>query len=179
MSLSQKPKLNLTKIEFLKLVKEVNDLPYGRNSDRANFRLIESEGRGTCSTKHAFLKFKAEENKLKDVDLVLCLFKMNGENTPEIGKFLKEKKLDYIPEAHCFIRVEGKVFDISFPKSSTLKIAEDLIRSENIQAFQIGDYKLDFHKKYLSQWLKSAGLDYSFEEIWEIREACIKLLSNH
>lgn len=30
-------------------------LPYGRTSDRANCRLVLTEGQGTCSTKHALL----------------------------------------------------------------------------------------------------------------------------
>jgi hypothetical protein len=33
----------------------VRYLPYGRNSDRSDWRLVLKEGRGTCSTKHALL----------------------------------------------------------------------------------------------------------------------------
>ena len=33
----------------------LHHLPYGRNTDRADFRLVLTEGRGTCSTKHALL----------------------------------------------------------------------------------------------------------------------------
>ncbi len=32
----------------------LHHLPYGRNADRSDFRLVLPEGRGTCSTKHAF-----------------------------------------------------------------------------------------------------------------------------
>jgi hypothetical protein len=34
-------------------------LPYGRNSDRSDFLLVLSEGRGTCSTKHALASSRA------------------------------------------------------------------------------------------------------------------------
>ncbi len=117
----------MDKNEFLDLLNEVNALPYGRNTDRANFRLVEFEKMGTCSTKHAFLKFMAKENRVEGVDLVLCLFKMNARNTPPLSHFLKEKKLDYIPEAHCFIRIDDKNYDITFPNSQDLKIEKDLI----------------------------------------------------
>jgi hypothetical protein len=38
-----------------------HELRYGRNADRADFRLVLSEGRGICSTKHALLAAVAFE----------------------------------------------------------------------------------------------------------------------
>jgi hypothetical protein len=37
---------------FVDAARYVWQLPYGRNSNRADFRLVLPEGRGTCSTKH-------------------------------------------------------------------------------------------------------------------------------
>jgi hypothetical protein len=39
-------------------------LPYGRTVDRADFRAVLREGKGTCSTKHALLAALAQEQDL-------------------------------------------------------------------------------------------------------------------
>jgi hypothetical protein len=39
-------------------------LPYGRTADRADFRTVLREGKGTCSTKHALLASIADEQHL-------------------------------------------------------------------------------------------------------------------
>ena len=52
----------------------LHHLPYGRNTDRANFRLVLSEGLGTCSTKHALLAELAREQQLPIV-LTLGIYK--------------------------------------------------------------------------------------------------------
>ena len=38
-------------------------LPYGRNSNRIDFSLVVKESKGTCSSKHAFLKSLINEQK--------------------------------------------------------------------------------------------------------------------
>jgi uncharacterized protein (TIGR00369 family) len=40
----------------------VRSLPYGRNTDRSDWRVVLKEGRGACSTKHALLAELAREN---------------------------------------------------------------------------------------------------------------------
>src|SRR5580692_6589030 len=60
------------------------ELPYGRNSDRSDFRLVLPEGRGTCSTKHALLAALAIEQHLP-VSLVIGIYDMTEENTPGVG----------------------------------------------------------------------------------------------
>lgn len=167
----------MNKTEFLDILKKVNQLPYGRNSDRSDFRLVETENRGTCSTKHAFLKFKADENQVPDVELQLCIFKMNAGNNSKIADILKENSLEYIPEAHCFLKVANRNYDITFPNSDSLKVENDILESETIEPKQIGDYKLDYHKTHLRQWLLENKMDMSFDEIWKIRETCIQRLS--
>lgn len=169
----------MNKTEFLELLKKVNALPYGRNSDRSDFQLVEIENRGTCSTKHAFLKDKASEMANEEVDLVLCIFKMTAQNCPPIAEILKDYSLEYIPEAHCFLKMEGRNYDITFPNSDSLKIENDLIECQNIEPEQIGDYKLNYHKAFLIKWLVDSKMEMTFKEIWEIREACIKRLSNY
>lgn len=42
-------------------VEYVRRLPYGRNTNRGDFRLVLREMKGTCSTKHALLACLAQE----------------------------------------------------------------------------------------------------------------------
>jgi hypothetical protein len=62
-------------------------LPYGRNSDRSDWRLVLGEGRGTCSAKHALLADLARENR-RHVALVLGIYEMDEDDTQEIGTVL-------------------------------------------------------------------------------------------
>jgi hypothetical protein len=43
-------------MDFEALIEKVKNIPYGRNSNRTDFSLVISENKGTCSSKHAFLK---------------------------------------------------------------------------------------------------------------------------
>jgi hypothetical protein len=58
----------------------VRSLPYGRNSDHSDWRLVLGEGRGTCSTKHALLADLARENR-RHVALMLGIYEMDEDNT--------------------------------------------------------------------------------------------------
>lgn len=156
---------------------EVNAMPYGRNSDRGNYNLLGIEKRGTCSSKHAFLKSKAEEMGLDEVELILCIFKMNVLNTPTLSKILKGHNLAYIPEAHCFLRIDSDNYDLTFPGSNSLKIEKDILISQHIEPHQIGNYKEKWHRGYLEYWLRFQKMNMSLEELWEIRENCIQQLS--
>ena len=43
------------------------------------------ENKGTCSSKHAFLKKVADWNNIKNVKLILGMYQMNELNTQKIG----------------------------------------------------------------------------------------------
>jgi hypothetical protein len=86
--------------------RHVRSLPYGRNSDRSDWRLVLAEGRGTCSTEHALLSELAGENG-RHVALVLGVYEMDGGNTPGIGAVLERHGLPRLPEAHCYLGYEG------------------------------------------------------------------------
>src|SRR5690242_11985172 len=72
---------------FRSAARFVHQLRYGRNADRADFRLVLSERRGTCSTKHALLAKLAIEQQL-EVDLTLGIYEMSESNTPGVGAVL-------------------------------------------------------------------------------------------
>src|SRR5215510_7093760 len=89
-------------------------LPYGRNADRADFRLVLSEKRGTCSTKHALLAALGIEQRIA-VELTLGIYDMDERNTPGVGRILSAHGLDRLPEAHCYLRYAGRRVDITRP----------------------------------------------------------------
>lgn len=149
----------------------IKNLPYGRNSNRENFILVLDEMKGTCSSKHALLKSLANENEKSEVKLMLGIFRMNRINTPKIKNTLDKFGLDYIPEAHNYLKIDNKILDCTTSNSSELNFANDLILEIEIEPHQVIDFKIDFHKKFLSDWIESQH--FSLDEIWKIREECI------
>ena len=155
----------------------IQHLPYGRNSDRTDPTLVLKEGRGTCSSKHALLKLLAERNGIPGVQLFLGMYKMNGRNTPPTKNILAQAKLAYIPEAHCYLKINGQPTDLTFPDSDFTKIENDLMDEWEIRTEQTGEYKVAFHRGFLTEWAAGAEISRPFDEVWKIREACIHSLS--
>jgi hypothetical protein len=156
------------------LLEYVRLLPYGRNSNREELSLVLSENRGTCSSKHALLRKIAELNGIKGVQLFLGLYKMNQINTPKIGALISEAGLDYIPEAHCYLKLNGHRIDITMRFSKFTNIENDLIEEFEIKPEQVSEYKVEYHQKYLKQWISDYDIPIDFEGIWKIREQCIR-----
>lgn len=163
---------------FSEAIEFIKNLPYGRTADRANPNLVLEELRGTCSTKHALLKKLAVEQDLKEVKLFLCMFKMNEINTPKLAQVFQRNGIEFISEAHCVLKIENEYVDITNPKSLYSKIESDVLELTEIQPEQIGDFKLNYHKDYLRKWLQESNSQFTFEEFWNIREECIRVLSD-
>lgn len=158
----------------------VQQLPYGRNSNRSNYTLILKENKGTCSTKHAFLKAIAIENNCKDLKLCLGIFKMNRNNTPKITTILDIYQLEYIPEAHCYLKVNDVIKDITFNDNNINDqpaFTNSLLHEEFILPEQIGDYKVEYHQAFLKSWIVKENVPLSYEKLWKVRELCIAQLS--
>ncbi len=162
---------------WTELLNYTQQLPYGRNSNRTDVSLVLTEEKGTCSSKHAFLKKVADLNKLSDVKLILAIYKMNKSNTKAIGNTLANNSIEYIPEAHCYLKINGLATDITTNSSDFEKIKDAILYEEEIEPEQVASYKVDFHKTYLKDWLQKNNLPYTFDELWAIRETCIQNLS--
>ena len=156
----------------------VKMIPYGRNHDKTHLLSVLSDHCGTCSTKHALLKLLADENGRQDIKLMLCLFRMNAHNTPAISGILQSHGLDHIPEAHNYLRWERQIFDVTFPGTHSTIFVKELISEVEIEPQQITGFKVNFHKEYLRNWLKNTAANITMDELWEIREACIKRLGH-
>ena len=158
----------------------VRQLTYGRNADKNNLASVFTDNCGTCSTKHALLKKLADENNFEKVKLIVGLFKMNKKNTPEISETLHKNQLEFIPEAHCYLKFEDQIIDLTKINSKPTDFLDDLIEEIEISPEQITDYKVNYHKNYLLTWLnKNEQISYSLNDIWKIREQCIQKLSEY
>ncbi len=157
------------------LIRTVQQFHYGRNQNRVDLELVWSERKGTCSSKHAFLKMIADLNNISGIELILCIYKMRGSNTSGVGKILTENKIDYIPEAHCYLRTKLGPMDITNVQSNINRIEDDILESQIISVNQVDSFKVNYHKEYIRRWAKQYS-SKSFAEVWDIREKCIEAL---
>lgn len=164
-------------MNFETLIEQVKNIPYGRNSNRYDFSLVLSENKGTCSSKHAFLKEFAVKNNIPNVKLIIEIYKMSESNTP-INTILTENGLNYIPEAHCYLKINGSVVDVTSKKSDFEKLKNDIIEEIEIEPYQVTEFKIHYHHNFLKKWITENSIKKTFDEIWNIREECIKQLSN-
>jgi hypothetical protein len=156
----------------------LQQLPYGRPSNRADFRTVLREERGTCSTKHALLAALAHEQELPIV-LMLGIYDMHDRNTPGIGAVLVRYDLASLPEAHCYLMYKGQRIDITRSGAEPTEPITQLLYEEAIVPKQIGDYKVTIHRRFMQEWVSNhvetvRGRD--FEDMWRIREECIAAL---
>lgn len=152
-------------------------LPYGRNQNRTDLSLVIIENKGTCSSKHALLKEIANLNNIPNVSLILGLYKMHSLNTPKTKNILAKNFLDYIPEAHCYLKIDNVRVDFTSNNACFEKIKKDIICEQEITPQQVSFYKVNYHKKFLKQWLIENKLALNFEQLWYVREQCILSLS--
>lgn len=164
-------------MNFEELIDKVKNLPYGRNANRYDFSLVLSENKGTCSSKHAFLKDYADKNDIKNVKLYIGIFKMNEVNTPKFGDLLSRNNIKYIPEAHCYLKINQIPVDATTSDSFYDKIKNDIMEEIEIIPNQVSDFKVEYHKAFFKKWITKTNQNNTFEEIWEIREQCISKLS--
>ena len=158
----------------------VKELAYGRNADKNNLASVFTDNCGTCSTKHALLKKLADENNFETVKLIVGIFRMNKNNTPEISATLLQNNLEFIPEAHCYLKFEDQILDLTKINSNPKDFVADLIEEVEILPEQITEYKVNYHRNYLATWLdNNKQIKLSLNDIWKIREQCIQDLANH
>ena len=163
---------------FSEVLEWTHQLPYGRNSDRADYMLIFSNGCGTCSTKHAALAALCHENSI-DAQLQVAICKLDTELDPNVASFLDELGVGFFPEAHCYLGYADRDIDVTFPDQlPTLKAR--VLQSFPIKPEQIGQHKLTLHHEYLARWLVEQKLDkqFTFDEVWRLREEWIVSLSS-
>ncbi len=158
----------------------VKQLPYGRNVNKSSLLTVLDEGRGTCSTKHSLLKRLCDEQELHDVLLFTRVFEMSGNYHPEVEKVLNQHNLNAIPEAHVFLKISDEIVDCTSSNSAfDAFINSTNLHEQAIEPEQSADYKIELHKKVMSDWLYQHRdtISYSLEDLWNIREQCIHVLT--
>lgn len=163
--------------DFHSACEYVQALPYGRNASRGNFLEVLSEGKGTCSSKHGLLASLAEMYQQQDIHLMVGIFLMGKETHPQLEEILEIHQLKSIPEAHAYFRFQDKRYDFTVQGKDISTIEPFIVREQRCEPNQLIDWKPMIHKHYLEGWLKRQKSDYTLEQIWEIREKCIGLLS--
>jgi hypothetical protein len=172
--------LNSNIFTFSDATQFVANLNYGRNENKNDLKTVFIDNCGTCSTKHALLKKLADENGFSQIKLILGIFKMNSKNTAEISETLQKNNLKFIPEAHNYLKFENQIFDFTNSKSKPSDFEDDLIIEIEMLPNQISNYKVEYHKKHLQDWLKkNEEIELEIEDIWKIREQCILDLTNY
>ncbi|MDI1255689.1 MAG: hypothetical protein PSV16_06275 [Flavobacterium sp.] len=164
---------------FSKAIHYVKNLPYGRNASRTDFSLVISEGKGSCSSKHAFLKALADENKIPNITLFIGIYKMNCTNTPKTTSILTANSIVFIPEAHCYLKIENEYCDATAATSCFENIKSVILEEIIIAPFQVGNFKIEYHQAFLKKWLSENKSVFTFEDFWKIREQCIEALSTN
>ena len=161
---------------FYDAIRAVHTLPYGRIENPVEFATIIMEGKGTCSTKHATLKALAEEHAIYGLKLEMAIYAMNRENTEGIGGLLKKYNLPYILEAHIYLRYDDEIYDYTFHNTREMPWRDAVLVESTIDTDQIVNFKKEYHRAVLNDWIVRDNLPYSLDELWSIREECIKAL---
>ncbi len=158
--------------DFSEAAEYIHSLPYGRTSDPSDYTLVLSDGRGTCSTKHALLAALAREHAAP-VELMLGIYEMSDENTLGTGIVLHRHGLTSILEAHCYLRYRGTRLDLTRAGGEVAQLPP-MLHEERIAPEQIGRYKREVHERFLTRWARARGT--TVERAWQIREECIRAL---
>lgn len=153
-------------------------LPYRRNADKNKLVTVFADGCGTCGTKHALLKQLADENGIDGFRLIMGVYKMSAANTKPVAGILAQHQLEYVPEAHNYLRFHGQVLDYTKPGFSVVNFLHDVMEETEITPGQISDFKVAYHKDFIRRWIDGQpGFPYTTEETWAIKESCIHALS--
>lgn len=161
---------------FSEAAQFIKALPYKRNANKKDISCVLTDNHGTCSTKHALLKQLANENEQDNFKLIMGIFKMNRRNTPIIAPILNQHGLEYIPEAHIYLKYHDLVLDFTRNNFSPLDFLSDLLEEQEITPGEIVDFKIGYHKGFITKWQKKEHITYSPQELWGIREECINAL---
>jgi hypothetical protein len=84
----------------------------------------------------------------------------------------------YFSEAHYYLKINGNRIDITTQGSEFKTIKQDVIHELEIKADQVVSFKVDYHQKFIKNWINDTQSELSFDQMWHIREQCIKNLSN-
>lgn len=160
---------------FDQLAEYVRLLPYGRTTDATDPRTVLFERRGTCSSKHHLLAAVAHECGHPEVKLMVGIYEMSEKNTPGVNAVLNSVSISFIPEAHCYLAVNGERFDFTGLSTGVSSPFDALIAEHVISPKDLSQSKVRLHMQEIEAWAQSFGI--STATAWATREACIAALA--
>lgn len=160
---------------FERLAEHVRKLPYGRTAITEDPLAVLRQGRGTCSAKHQLLAAVAQDCSHSEVQLTVGIYAMSEENTPGVGTVLNAASLTSIPEAHCYLSIEGERFDFTGLSAGTSSPFAALLAEYTVSPTNLSQVKVELHKRAIAAWASDHGI--SKEAAWATREACIAALA--
>jgi len=92
------------------------------------------------------------------------IYKMNELNTPKIGNELTKNLIEYIPEAHCYLKIKNQYMDLTSTNSEFKKIQKFIIHEKIIEPEQVGEFKVEYHKNFIKKWINDNNIKKSFDE---------------
>ena len=160
---------------FEDLAEHVRKLPYGRTSNAQDPLALLRQGRGTCSAKHQLLAAVAQDCGHSEVQLTVGIYEMSEDNTPGVGTVLNAASLTSIPEAHCYLSIEGERFDFTGLSAGRLSPFAALLAEYTASPTNLSHVKAELHQEAIAAWASDQGI--SQEAAWATREACIAALA--
>jgi hypothetical protein len=161
---------------FEDLAEHIRKLPYGRTANTDEPLAVLRQGRGTCSAKHQLLAAVAQDCGHAEVQLTVGIYEMSEENTPGVGAVLNEASHASIPEAHCYLTIEGERFDFTGLPAGSSSPFTALIAEHTVSPTNFLQVKIEIHKEAIAAWASERGIPK--EVAWAAREACIAALSD-
>lgn len=160
---------------FAHLAEHVRSLPYGRTTSAEGPLAVLQEGCGTCSAKHRFLATVAQDCGHSEVRLTVGIYEMSEENTPGVGRELSAASLTSIPEAHCYLSIEGDRYDFTGLSAGSSSPFAALLAEYTVSPTNLPQIKVELHKEAIAAWARERGI--SNDAAWAMREACIAALA--
>lgn len=80
-----------------------------------------------------------------------------------------------------FLGLENTDWHLEFTASeespkSVFDQDDALVQEIEIEPEQVDIFKVEYHQSFIKDWLSNNKIDRSFDEIWDIREKCIRNL---
>jgi hypothetical protein len=164
-------------LSFVQAMDYVAHLPYRRIADKNNVVGVIHEGCGTCSSKHLALAALAKEQGHQEVKLVFWVFRMNAQNLPKSASILKKYQLDYLPEVHVCLDINGALHDATWKGRALPAPEQDFMFAQFADTKLIYQVKKSLHHRCMEGFLKEHPmLPYRIEQLFTIREECIHAL---
>lgn len=159
--------------DFSNACLHVQSLPFARIDNPIDFLSVLSEGKGTCSTKHALLASLALEHGREDIELMVGIYLIDEVTHPQLKTVFIEHGIIGVPENHAFLRCGQQRYDFSRSDWSIVDFEHRIVREQRCDPNQMHDWKPMIHKHYIGGWLKRQQIDLTIDQIWAIREKCV------